>query len=157
MYCTCLRLYCCNQFVITDALIYEFLKDVANELNNGGDTNHAYRVLRTVFHALREILTIEESMHMIAQLPILLKAVYVEGWKPAAKKKPRSMGEFLECLRANDKQAAPRDFGDDTTSKHHVRAMFNVLQQHVTTGEIIHIMDQFPGELVELWSPQTAS
>lgn len=84
----------------------EFLKEVANELNNGGDTNHAYRVLRTVFHTLREILTTEESLHMIAQLPMLLKAVYVEGWKPATKKKPRSMGEFLECLRANDKQAA---------------------------------------------------
>ena len=132
----------------------KFLKELAIELKNADDTDHAYRVLRTVFHTLREILTPEESMHMTAQLPMLLKAVYMEGWNLQQKKKLRSMEEFLECVRSTNKQSAGRDFGDDATAKEKVRAVLNVLQRHITTGEIIHIMDQFPGELVELWNAQ---
>ena len=130
----------------------KFLKEVSDELQTREDTDHAYRVLRSVFHTLRDILTSEESMHMISQLPMYLKALYVDGWNMQGKKRIRSMEEFLKCLRSKDDRAAARDFGDDARAKAEVKAVFNVLQRHITTGEIVHIMDQFPGELVELWN-----
>lgn len=128
-----------------------FFKEVANELDNPLDEAHAYRVTRSTFHTLRDMLTPEESAHLIAQLPMYLKAVYVDGWNlRQAKNKIRSMSEFLECIRANNEHPE-RDFGNDASAKAKVQAVFAALQQKVTTGEIIHILDQMPEELTELW------
>jgi uncharacterized protein (DUF2267 family) len=129
----------------------KFVQEIAVELGNAADTDHAYRVLRAVFHTIREILTPEESGHLISQLPMLLKAVYVDGWKFQSKNKIRSMGAFLERLRSKDPLAAARDFGDDETAKNHVKAVLMVLQRHLSTGEIMDILNQFPDELSELW------
>src|SRR5688572_8926471 len=99
----------------------KLLQEVAQELGNPDDLNHAYRVLRSVFHTLREVLTPEESLHLIAQLPLIIKGVYVDGWHIPVKDKIRSMDEFLECLREHSSPTSARDFGDDETAKHHVK------------------------------------
>ena len=78
----------------------EFVKEIAAELGSPEDTGHAGRVIRSVFHTVRETITPEESMHMIAQLPLYIKAVYVDNWKLSEKQgKVRSMEEFLGELR----------------------------------------------------------
>ena len=129
----------------------KFVREIAEALENREDTNQAYRVMKSVLHTLREVLSPEESLHLIAQLPMSIKGVYVDGWHLPAKKKLRSMGEFLERLREQNAPSAARDFGNDETAKHHVKCVFNVIKRRVATGEIQHMMDQFPMELAELW------
>ena len=129
----------------------KFVREVAEELGNARDTDHAYRIMRSVFHTVREILSPEESLHFIAQLPLMIKGVYVDSWHIPARHRIRSMAEFLACLREQDKPAAARDFGDDETAKRHVKSVLNVIKRHVATGEIQHMIDQFPIELTELW------
>lgn len=129
----------------------KFVKEVAAELQNVEDTNQAYRIMRSVLHTVREVLSPEESLHLIAQLPLLIKGVYVDGWHVPAKKKLRSMNEFLARLREQNVPSAGRDFGNDDLAKHQVKVVLNVLKRHVTTGEIQHMMDQFPMELAGLW------
>lgn len=129
----------------------KFLNQVAAELNRppmGED--HAYRITRTVFHAVREILTPEESTHLIAQLPMLLKAVYVDGWKIGPKERIRSVPEFLTCLRSLADRPEV-DFGNDQQAIFTVQVVLDVLQQHITVGEAADIIAQFPNELKELW------
>ncbi|HKZ65115.1 MAG TPA: DUF2267 domain-containing protein [Chitinophagaceae bacterium] len=127
-----------------------FIKEVANELGNEQDINLALRVTRAVFHTVRDMLTPEESLHLIAQLPMILKAIYVDGWKPGNAGKVRSMQEFLKYLRS--KSDRPEiDFVNDDDTIHTVQCMLDVVQRHVTTGEISHIVDQFPQELLVLW------
>ena len=58
----------------------EFVEDVARELKTPDDTDHAYKVMTSFFHTIREILSPEESLHLIAKLPLYLKAVYINGW-----------------------------------------------------------------------------
>lgn len=127
-----------------------FFKEVANELERPPDENHAHRVTRSVLHTIRDILTPEASTHLIAQLPMYLKALYVDGWKIGQQNRIRSMEEFLTALREKSDRPAI-DFGNNSESIKKVQAVLNVLQQHVTTGEIKDIMDQFPTELIELW------
>lgn len=56
-----------------------FMKAYAKELRLTGDYDKAGRILSTVLHGLREMITTEESLQLIAQLPMFLKAVYVNG------------------------------------------------------------------------------
>ncbi len=132
----------------------KFVKEVAQELGSPDDTDHAYRVMKSVLHTIREIISPEESLHLIAQLPLVLKGVYVEGWRLGNKNRIRSMGEFLECLRKKSDRSAGRDFGNDETAKHHTKCVLNVLKRHVATGQVQDMIDQFPMELAELWITQ---
>jgi uncharacterized protein (DUF2267 family) len=133
----------------------EFVKEIARELGTPEDTDHAYRVMTAVFHTVREILSPEESLHLISQLPMFLKAVYVNGWRLKPKNKIRTMDEFIECLILQNPRTGPEDFGEDERAKQKVRAVLHVVKSHVNTGEIQDIIDQFPMELAELWITQT--
>ena len=128
-----------------------FLKEVAEELGNPQDTDHAYRVMKSVLHTLRDILSPQESLHLISQLPMAMKGVYVDSWKISDAKRIRSTPEFLESLRAKNVPSAARDFGSDETAIHHTKCVLNVIKRHVATGEVQHMIDQFPTELVHLW------
>jgi uncharacterized protein (DUF2267 family) len=134
-----------------------FLKEVAGELGNPEDTDQAYRIMVSVLHTIRQILTPEESIHLISQLPMYLKAEYVNGWSLKPKDRIRSMEAFLNSVRSHNERTAPRDFGNDETAKNRVKAFLNVLQRHVSVGEMVHVLDQFPGELLELWGTSAKS
>lgn len=129
----------------------KFLKEVAEELGQPEDTDHAYRVMKSVFHTMRDILTPEESLRLIAQLPLAIKGLYVDGWQLQVKDRIRSMPAFLQALREKSDRSAGRDFGNDETAKHHTKCVLNVVKRHVATGEVQHVIDQFPMELAELW------
>lgn len=127
-----------------------FIKEAAEELGNKRDTNGALRVTKAVFHTLRDMLSPEESLHLVAQLPMILKAIYVDGWKPGNTTRIRSMQEFLDCLRSKSNRPEI-DFGNDADTIHAVQCVLDVVQRHVSIGEISHIVDQFPQELLILW------
>ena len=127
-----------------------FLKEVAHELGNAADANHAYRMLRNVLHTIREILSLEESSHLISQLPLLIKGVYVDGWKMQTNKRIRSRKEFLERLRSKS-DLPDTDLSNDEEAINKVQGVLYVLQQYISAGEMAHIINQFPAELTELW------
>jgi uncharacterized protein (DUF2267 family) len=59
----------------------EFVNLLAHRLGDGNDRARAARILRSVFRALRNHLSLEDNMELISHLPMALKAVYVDGWK----------------------------------------------------------------------------
>jgi uncharacterized protein (DUF2267 family) len=129
----------------------KFVNEVSQELGNPADTDRAERVMTSVFHTLRELISPEESLHLISQLPMLIKAIYVNGWHLNTKNRIRSMDEFIECLMLQNPRTAAQDFGNDQRAKEQTKAVLRVLKRHVSQGEIQHIIDQFPLELTELW------
>jgi uncharacterized protein (DUF2267 family) len=60
------------------------------------DRNRAYHAFRAVLHALRDRLAVEQAAALGAQLPMLMRGFYYEGWHPGGKPvKDRKKGEFL--------------------------------------------------------------
>jgi uncharacterized protein (DUF2267 family) len=57
-----------------------FLKKYAKEMNLANNTDKAGRILSSILHALRDVITTQESLQLISQFPMFLKAVYVNGW-----------------------------------------------------------------------------
>src|SRR4051794_18155611 len=84
----------------------------------------AGRILRAVLHALRNRVSIEASIQFMAQLPMALKSVYVEGWKlPSTYNRIRHLNDFLDEIRNEDYQVAGYDFGDNEKAKQAVKAV----------------------------------
>lgn len=123
-----------------------WLNDLMSDLGWADKPQNACLALRTALHALRDRLTVEEAVHLGAQLPILIRGVYYEGWKLTGKPvKERHKSDFLDHIAA-----VFRD--DDTVDPEKVmRAVFKVLARHISEGEIENVKHLLPKSLRELW------
>ena len=56
---------------------------------------------------LRRRLTLDESFDLLAQLPMCIKAVYVDGWKPALfpDKSIKTLEDFIREVLEEDKRS----------------------------------------------------
>jgi uncharacterized protein (DUF2267 family) len=110
----------------------------------------AYHALRAVLHALRDRLQVEQAAALGAQLPMLIRGIYYEGWHPHGKPlKERKKDEFLAHI-AHDLRGTLE--GEPETI---ARTVFQVLAKHVTPGEVQHVKLAMPRELRDLWSPES--
>ena len=100
-------------------------------------------------HALREIIPVEESLQFIAQLPMFLKAVYVNGWNIKKKKKRiKRMEEFIELVKKMDQPAAIGDYGyENDLAEKYIDLTFIYLRKYVSLGEMEDIRDGLPKDL----------
>ena len=103
--------------------------------------------LRTiVLHALRGRLTVDEAADLSAQLPTLIRGIYYEGWKPAVVPvRERKREQFLSHVRESYKHDESVDVEEV------VRAVFRVLTNRISSGEIDDIRHSLPTELSSLW------
>jgi uncharacterized protein (DUF2267 family) len=110
------------------------------------DKHKAYLALRTTLQALRDRLTVEEVAQLGAQLPMLIRGFYYEGWDPTGKPlRERHKEEFLARIE--------QQFRDDESvdTEQVARAVFTVLSNRVSEGEIEDVKHVLPTELRELW------
>ena len=131
-------------FDSTLQLTHTWLKRLMEELHTE-DRQQAYRALRATLHALRDRLTVEEAAHLGAQLPLLVRGFYYDEWNPAGKPlKERSREAFLGHVA--DTMRDPRI--DPVRATH---AVFTVLNERVTHGEIEDVRHMLPAQVRELW------
>ncbi len=129
----------------------EFINLAAEELGYPDNTDKAGRVVRAVLHALRNRLVLDESFQLMAQLPMALKAVYVDGWDP--KREPQrinQMQDFLEEIQNEDKRAGAYDFTDLNEVESSAKAIFRTLAHYVSEGELRDIAAQLPQDVKSL-------
>lgn len=121
-----------------------WLKDIMGQV--GPDRQRAYHALRAVLHTLRDRLTVEEAAHLSAQLPLLIRGIYFEGWHPAHKPtRERAQEEFLEQVEARLQGIEP--INPETAT----RVVLEVLERHVDPAEAAHVKHMLPKAIRELW------
>lgn len=111
------------------------------------DRQRAYHAMRAVLHGLRDRLTVDEGAHLSAQLPMLIRGIYYEGWRPAElPSKERTKNAFFQHIASElDTDLAGADTEQIT------RAVFEIVQSHITPGEADNVKLCLPAELKELW------
>jgi uncharacterized protein (DUF2267 family) len=110
------------------------------------DVTRGYRVLRSVLHALRDRLPPDEAGQLGAQMPMLVRGFYYEGWD--AGKKPqryRNKEEFLARI-ANDMPDL-----DPVQRERAAAAVFAVIDEEIGGGEAAQIRRLLPEGIRGLW------
>jgi uncharacterized protein (DUF2267 family) len=123
-----------------------WITDLMSELG-WHSQEHAYHVLRSVLHALRDRLPIDHVAAFAAQLPMLVRGMYYEGWQPAGKPlRERKKEEFLSHIAS----AFPNDPRVDAEQV--AAAVFRVIERQVSAGEVRKLVGVLPRDIQALWT-----
>ncbi len=131
----------------------EFLGKLAKNMGTNQDLDGAFRILRSTFHVLRKYLTVEESMQILAQLPMALKSIYVDGWKlHKPHDRIKTLEEFANEILKEDGKAAWRDFSTMDDVLQDLRAVIITLSDFVSPAEMEQAFGTLPKEIKEIFN-----
>lgn len=122
----------------------EWLKSMMDE-ESLNDERRAYAALRAVLHQLRDRLPLGEAVDLGAQLPLLVRGIYYEGWVPARTPEKVHQDDFVEGVR--EKLSGHQEIMPERA----IEATVKVLSSHVTTGEINQVVGNLPKDLQSMW------
>lgn len=106
------------------------------------DQRKAFAALRSVLHALRDILPIESAIHLSAQLPLIIRGLFFENWSThAPKQKIRRSEDFIMQV-AENLFAYP-----DINASEVTNSVLRVMSERISVGEYEKILAVLPKEL----------
>lgn len=123
----------------TIATTNHWLNDISDRL--GCTKQEAYHALRSGLHAVRDRLTLVEAVHLASQLPLLVRGIYFEGWRPSDNPGQERPAD-LWLVRVEEEL---RDV--DLDAREAAMAVFALIKKHCDAGEMKHVHDQLPEEV----------
>lgn len=122
-----------------------WLKLVMDNLETG-DAQRGHAALKGTLHTLRDRIGLESAVALGAQLPMLIRGLYYEGWHGGGgQTKERHTADFLDHVRREMPATV------DLDPERAVRAVFETLWQKLDPGETAKLIRMFPIELRSLW------
>jgi uncharacterized protein (DUF2267 family) len=110
------------------------------------DRGRAYLLLRETLHAVRDFLTVDEAADLSAQLPLLIRGIFFDGWVPAkTPARPRSVDDFLDRVTHGFRDAPLLE--PDVA----VAAVFALLRRQISAGEYLQVAWAMRKPLRDLW------
>ena len=126
--------------------------DEVDQLARCNDRQHAYRLLRATLHALRDWVNADQAADLGAQLPVLVRGIYYEGWNPSGTPRhPHGKDDFVASVQANFAQDPLRNPDLE------IGAVFAVLNKHVAAGQLEQMRNALQKPLRALWPAPTAN
>lgn len=110
------------------------------------DRGRAYLLLRETLHAIRDFLTVDEAADLSAQLPLLIRGIFFDGWVPVkTPAKPRTVDDFLDRV--------VKPFSEDPLVEPDVAvaAVFSLLRRQISPGEFRQVAWALRKPLRDLW------
>lgn len=126
----------------TNGWLHEIMQELGTQ-----SRQEAYDVLRATLQTLRDRLPLEETAHLGAQLPMLIRGIYYEGWRPSLEVRKMHLEEFFGCVLARFERTALENSDPEPA----IRAVFHTLGRNIAPGEIQKIITVLPSDLKELW------
>lgn len=124
---------------------YQWINEIALELDITDRKDQAYQALRSVLYVLRDRLTHEELFQFSAQLPMLIRGLIFEGYHYAGKPDKFHVDELLD--RVDEGMGQANEIEPEVVFS----AVLKVLYKHVSQGEMDDIYAMMPKDIRELW------
>ncbi len=122
---------------------HTWLNAIMDDLDT--DPEAAYALLRATLHALRDRMPATAAVKLGAQLPMLIRGMYYEGFSPGASHRQRTLASFLEDVKS---ELRPRRMIDTERA---VRGVLKVVADHLAAGEAHRVRELLPKALRPLW------
>jgi uncharacterized protein (DUF2267 family) len=123
----------------------EWLKAIEQRLRPC-DRQQAYAALRAVLHVLRDRLPMDAVLALSAQLPMLIRGLFLEGWRPQdGAPKFHNLDEMAFAVGDHLPPSFPRE------SPAAIEAVFEVLADKVDPGETTKLISHLPVSLRAHW------
>lgn len=126
-------------------VVAEWLNELCEDLE-WREKPRAYLLLHTTLHAVRDLLGVDEAADLAAQLPVLIRGIYYEGWDPS--KTPVSTRSKADLLDRVGKHFDKEPLED---AERAVAAVFDLLRRHVSFGEFDQVRNSMRKPIRELW------
>ena len=125
---------------------HEWLHEIGRAL--GFDNERAaYAALRATLHAVRDRLPPELVAHFGAELPMLVRGMYYDGWHPSAARLKAAHGEdFFDAI---GRELRGHDELEEVEAV--ARAVLSVVDRRIEPGQIERVLDALPERLRRFW------
>ena len=129
----------------TEQKTMQWINGIAGSMGST-DMQRSYTILRAVLHATRDRLMPDEAVQFGAQLPMLVRGFYYEGWHPSDKpRRYRHKKQFLEEIHKKVPTL------DNMQLERAATAVFETLEREMPGGELEQVRHALPEELRQLW------
>jgi len=106
----------------------------------------ALRLLRVVLRKLRDHLPVNEMAQFSAQLPIMLRGMFFEGWQPnAAPARAQPAAAFITAVEAEVADVL------DYRGPVDIAVVFHLLNARISRGEVEDVRANLPTDLQAMW------
>lgn len=126
-------------------LTHEWINELAARLG-WGSKRSALRLLRVSLHHIRDHLGVDEVAQFSAQLPVIVRGFFFEGWVPKhTPVKQRSALTFVAVIT---------DLMDDTEEyrgRDDIKCVFDLLNARISKGEVEDVRANLSEEIRDLW------
>ncbi|WP_242920268.1 DUF2267 domain-containing protein [Pontibacter liquoris] len=111
------------------------------------DEQKAGRIFRAVLHAIRDRIPTGEAIHLGAQLPIIWKGIYYDGFTLHEPVRIRHEDEWLEFIRTKDAFAEQADFPTLDHVFYAFQDVMSFLRDRLSEGQYNQITQALPSDL----------
>lgn len=127
----------------TVELTDQWLQEIADDLGDP-DRQRAWHGLRAVLAALRDRISVSEAAHLSAQLPLLVRGLFWDGWDPDRPSRAHTRQEFVDSIASHTDRRVALD------PEAAFRAVVRTLSRHVTAGELGDVRAELPSEVKQM-------
>ncbi|MDU8912453.1 DUF2267 domain-containing protein [Aestuariicoccus sp. MJ-SS9] len=129
----------------TVSLTHEWINELSGRLDWSSHRS-ALRLMRVTLHHIRDHLQVNELAQFSAQLPLLIRGIFFEGWVPKTTPiKERTSTGFLMAI--GEQMKTTPEFRGDVD----IRRVFDLLNARISAGEIADIRASLPADIRDLW------
>ena len=124
-----------------EEVAHEWIDELGDYLHWSNDAR-THLLLRTVLHTIRDFLNVDEAADLAAQLPVLIRGIYYDGWDPSsAPVRPRNKTAFMERVD----EVFDRDPLDSPETA--IAAVIKLLNRHVSAGQMAQVRQSLRKDL----------
>ncbi len=126
-------------------LTHEWINELTERLG-WSSRRSALRLMRATLHHLRDHLLVNELAQLSAQLPLLIRGMFFEGWVPTRTPiKERRAEAFVDAIDALMGDTEEYRGGAD------VGCVFDLLNARLSRGEVEDVRANLPQDIRVLW------
>lgn len=126
-------------------LTHEWINELTERLEWSSHKD-ALHLLRLTLTSVRDHISHSEVAQFAAQLPLLIRGMFYEGWKPSVTpSKNRKVADFIARIEAEVGNVVDYRGSDD------IKTVFKLLNARISDGEIADVRAGLPEDIRALW------